>query len=199
MAAEASFPGWQRVRAFTLGRGPLKRASDRLQFAARLVLVLVVLLSVPVALAVGTVVHERLQVVAQEQAAGLTRVQAVALEDAPPVPEARPGGGRRETTVRWTAPDGSPVEGRVWAPAGTRAGDPVGAWTTADGRPAADPMTALEVTRSTVVVVILGWAGAVFLTGTAYAVLCRVLDRQRDRRWTREWAAIEPTWSRRVP
>jgi hypothetical protein len=199
MAAEAPIPPWHRIRAFTLGRGPLKRGSDRLQFAARLVLVVVVLLSVPVALTAGTVVHERLQVVAQEQAVGLTRVTAIALKDEQPVTEARPGAGRRETTVQWTAPDGSLVEGRAWAPAGTRAGDPVGAWTTADGRPAADPMTALEVTRSTIVLVTLGWAGSVFVTGTAYAGLCRLLDRQRGRRWTREWAAIEPTWSRRVP
>ena len=199
MAAEGAFPAWRRVRAFTLGRGPLKRSSDRLQFAARLVLVTVVLVSVPVALTAGTVVHEELQSVAERQAAERVRVTAVALEDAQPVPEARSGGGRLGTAVRWTAPDGNPVEGQVWAPAGTRAGNPVDVWTTADGRPAAVPLTTLQVMRSTVVLVTLGWAGSMIGTGSAYAVLCWALDRQRDRRWTREWAAIEPTWSRRVP
>ncbi|MGY1679947.1 Rv1733c family protein [Geodermatophilus sp. SYSU D01176] len=199
MAAEVPSPAWRRVRAFTLGRGPLKRSSDRLQFAARLVLVLLVLVSVPVALTAGTVVHEQLQSMAERQAAERIRVTAVALEDARPVPEARSGGGRPETAVRWAAPDGSPGEGRVWAPAGTRAGDTVDAWTTADGRPAATPLTTLQVMRSTIVLVGLGWAGSALAVGTAYAVLCWALDRQRDRRWTREWAAIEPTWSRRVP
>ncbi|SDL88002.1 hypothetical protein SAMN05660642_01112 [Geodermatophilus siccatus] len=199
MGAEVPFPAWRTLRAFTLGRGPLKRGSDRVQFAARLVLVLVVLVSIPVALAVGTVVHERLQAVAREQAAGLTRVTAVALEDAPSAAEIRPGRGRPGTTVQWVAPDGVPVQVQVWAPAGTRAGDRVRAWTTADGRPAADPMTALQVVRSTIVFVTIGWAASVLVTGTAYAVLCWVLDRHRDWRWTREWAEIEPTWSRRVP
>ena len=199
MGAEVPFPAWRRVRAFTLGRGPLKRGSDRVQFAARLVLVLIVLVSVPVALAAGTAVHERLQSVAEQQAAERIPVTAVALEDAQPVPEARSGGGRLETTVRWTAPDGTSTEGRVRAPAGTHAGDPVDAWTTPDGRPAAAPLTTLQVMRSTIVLVTLGWAGSVLLVGTAYAALRWLLDRQRDRRWTRERAAIEPTWSRRVP
>ena len=167
MGAEVLFPASRTVRAFTLGRGSLKRGSDRAQFAARLVLVLVVLVSVPVALAVGTVVHERLQLVAREQAAGLTRVTAVALEDSPSATEVRPGRGRPGTTVQWAARDGVPVQAQVWAPAGTRAGDPVRAWTTADGRPAVDPVTALEVMRSTIVLVSLGWAGSLLVTGTA--------------------------------
>ena len=198
MAVEVPPPAWSRVRAFTLGRGPLKRGSDRLQFAARLVLVLVVLLSVPVALAVGTVVHEQLQVTAAQQAAELIRVTAVAVEDARPT-EAAHYGGRLRTTARRTAPDGTPAEAYVPAPAGTRTGQPVPVWTTADGRPAAGPMTALEVVRSTVVLVTLGWSCALVAAGTAYAGLGWVLDRHRDRRWTREWAATEATWSRRVP
>ena len=56
MAAEVPFSARRMVRASTLGRGPLERGSDCLQFGARLVVSLVVLGSVPVALAVGTVV-----------------------------------------------------------------------------------------------------------------------------------------------
>jgi hypothetical protein len=198
MAAEVPITAWRTVRAFTLGSGPLKRGSDRVQFTARLVLLLVVLVSVPVALSVGTVVHERLQAVAQEQPAGPTRVTAVAPEGPRSLTDARPGPGRPGTALWWTAPDRRPVQARVPVPPGTRAGDPVGAWTTDDGRPAAAPMTPREVVRSTVALVTLGWVGTVLATGTAYAVLCWLLDRQRDRRWTREWAVIEPTWSRRV-
>jgi hypothetical protein len=110
------------VRACTLGHGPLKRDSDRVQFTARVVLLLVVLVSVPVALAVGTVVHEELRARAEQQAAELTRVTAVALEDPPSVTDARPGRERPDTTVQWTAPDGRAVQAQVRAPAGTRAG-----------------------------------------------------------------------------
>jgi hypothetical protein len=108
MAAEVPITAWRTVRAFTLGSGPLKRGSDRVQFTARLVLLLVVLVSVPVALSVGTVVHERLQAVAQEQPAGPTRVTAVAPEGPPSLTDARPGPGRPGTALWWTAPDRGP-------------------------------------------------------------------------------------------
>jgi hypothetical protein len=198
MAAASPSSRWHRVRTFTLGRGPLKRGSDRLEFAARLVLVLVVLVSVPVALAVGTVVHEHLRATAEQQAAELTRVTAVALEGAEPVQEGRSSGWFR-TSARWTAPDGTEVEAVVTTLRDTSAGDPLTVWTTGDGRPTATPPTSREVLRYTVVLVLVGWSWSLVAAGTGYLGLCRILDRHRDRRWTREWAAIEPTWSRRVP
>lgn len=198
MAAETRSSGWRRVLVFTLGRGPLKRCSDRLQFAARLVLLAFALVSVPVALAAGTVVHEQLQVAVERRAAELVQVTAVAVEDARST-EGPHSAGSPRATARWTAPDGSPVEARVIAPVGTSVGDPVTVWTGADGRPAVAPMTSSEVTSSTIVFVGLGWSFSFVAAGTAYAALCWLLDRQRDQRWTREWAAIEPTWSRRVP
>lgn len=198
MAAEFPSSGWRSVQTFALGHGPLKRGSDRLQFAARLVLLLFALVSVPVALAAGTVVHEELQDAAERRAAELVQVTAVAVEDARST-EGPHSAGSPRATARWTAPDGSPVEARVDAPAGTSVGDPVTVWTTADGRLAVAPMNASEVTNSTIVFVGLGWSFSSVAAGTAYAALCWLLDRQRDRRWTREWAAIEPHWSRRVP
>ena len=60
-------------------------------------------------------------------------------------------------------------------------------------------MASGEVRRSTLVLVGLGWAGTVATAVLLHAALCRLLDRRRDRRGTREWARIEPAWSRRVP
>jgi hypothetical protein len=45
----------------------------------------------------------------------------------------------------------------------------------------------------------VGWAGGLGAVVLLHVALCRLLERQRDRRWTREWARVEPTWSRRVP
>ncbi len=81
----------------------------------------------------------------------------------------------------------------------TRAGDTLTLWTTADERPADEPMTAAEVRRSTLVLVGVGWAGGVTAVVLLHAALCRLLDRRRDRWWTLEWARVEPAWSRRVP
>jgi hypothetical protein len=101
--------------------------------------------------------------------------------------------------VRWTAPGGTPTEGQVPARPTTRAGDTLTLWTTSDGRPTGEPMTAAQVRRSTLVLVGLGWAGGVGSAVLLHVALCRLLTHRGDRRWTRKWARVEPTWSRRVP
>ena len=106
MAAEFPSSGWRSVQAFVLGHGPLKRGSDRVQFAARLVLLLIAFVSVPVALAAGTVVHEQLQDRVERRAAELVQVTAVAVEDVRPT-EAPHSAGRHRATARWTAPRSS--------------------------------------------------------------------------------------------
>jgi hypothetical protein len=54
---DSSGPLARAIRQFTLGSGPLKRGSDTVEYVSRLLVLLVVLLSVPVALTVGTVVR----------------------------------------------------------------------------------------------------------------------------------------------
>ncbi|MDP9428903.1 MAG: hypothetical protein M3Q47_08540 [Actinomycetota bacterium] len=165
---------------------------------SRVTVLLVVLLSVPVALAVGTAVRSELAAMARQQAEERFPVTAVVTADA-----AAPGDAHPRTRVpvpaRWTSPGGVPVEGDVPVRPTTRAGDTLTLWTTADGRPADEPMTAAEVRRSTLVLVGVGWAGGVAAVVLLHAALCRLLDRRRDRWWTLEWARVEPAWSRRVP
>jgi hypothetical protein len=186
------------LRRFTLGSGPLRRGSDRIEFLSRLLVLVVVVLSVPVALAVGTVVRSDLASDAAREAVELHLVSAVATADAASPTDAVLA---RSSVVpaRWTAPDGSVVDGEVPAPVGTRADDAVPVWTTRAGVPTDAPMSSVDVTITALVVAVLGWSGTVALTALAHAALCGVLGLHRDRRWTREWAAVEPTWTRRVP
>lgn len=186
------------IRRFTLGSGPLKRRSDTVECVSRVVVLLVVLLSVPVALAVGTAVRSDLAAMARQQADERTQVTAVVTADAV-APADAPPRTRVPVPARWTSPGGARVAGDVPARPTTRAGDTLTLWTTADGRRADGPMTAAEVWRSTLVLVGLGWAGGLGAVVLLHVALCRLLDRRRDRRWTRGWARVEPTWSRRVP
>ena len=186
------------IRRFTLGSGPLKRRSDTVECVSRLLVLLFVLLSVPVALTVGTVVRSDLAAMAQQQTDERTRVTAVATADAA-VRGDTPPRTRVPVPARWTSPGGTPVQGEVPARPTVRAGDTLTLWVTADGRRADEPMTPAEVRRSTLVLVGLGWAGGVGATVLLHVALCRLLDRRRDRRWAREWARVEPAWSRRVP
>ncbi|WP_448608443.1 Rv1733c family protein [Geodermatophilus sp. URMC 60] len=186
------------VRRFTLGWGPPRRTSDTVEFVSRVVVLLVVLLSVPVALAVGTAVRSDLAALARQQADERTQVPAVVTADAA-APADAPPRTRVPVPARWTSPDGTPVEGEVPARPTTRAGDTLVLWTTSDGRPTGAPMTPAGVWRSTLVLVGLGWAGTVVATVLLHVALCRLLASRADRRWAREWARVEPTWSRRVP
>jgi hypothetical protein len=188
----------RRIRRFTLGSGPLKRGTDTVECVSRFLVLLVVVLSVPVALAVGTAVRSDLTALARQQAGERTQVTAVVTADAEAPADAAPR-TRIPVAARWTSPGGVPMEGDVPARPTTRAGDTLTVWTTSDGRRTDEPMTAAEVRRSTIVLVGLGWAGTVGTTVLLHTALCRLLDRRRDRRWTREWARVEPTWSRRVP
>ena len=186
------------IRRFTLGSGPLKRGCDRLECAARVLLVLVALLSVPLALTAGTVLHADLAATAARQAEDRTPAQAVATADAPARPDAALG-GRSLVPAWWTTPDGRVLDDEVPAPAGTRAGQVVDIWVTADGRPVDPPMTGHEAAQSAVVLTVVGWTGLLATAGLLHVALCWLLGRHRDREWAREWAAVEPTWTRRVP
>jgi hypothetical protein len=199
MATPRSGPALRALRRFTLGSGPLRRGSDRVEFASRLLVLVLVLLSVPVALAVGTAVRSDLASDAAREAAQLHPVSAVATADAGSPADAALAHGSVVVPARWTAPDGHVVDEEVPAPLDTRAGDTFTLWTTSAGVPAEEPMSSLDVTVTTLVVVALGWSATLVVIALAHAALCGVLDRHRDHRWTREWAAVEPTWTRRVP
>ena len=186
------------VRRFTLGSGPLKRTSHRVQFVSRVVVLLVVVLSVPVALAAGTAVRSDLAAVARQQAAERRQVTAVVTADAVAPADASPR-TRVPVPARWTASDGTPVEGLVLARPTARTGDTVPLWTTSDGRPTGAPMTPAQVRRSTIVLAGLGWADSVAAVVLLHVALCGLLAHRADRWWAREWARVEPTWSRRVP
>jgi hypothetical protein len=186
------------VRRFTLGSGPLKRTSHTVEFVSRVVVLLVVLLSLPVALAVGTAVGSDLAAMARQQADDRRQVSAVVTADVVAPADASP---RTQIPVpaRWTDPDGTPVDGEVLARPTTRAGDTLLLWTTSDGRPTGAPMTPAQVRRSAVVLAGLGWAGSVGAAVLLHVALCELLAHRADRWWAREWARVEPTWSRRVP
>ncbi|MEU2348483.1 hypothetical protein [Modestobacter sp. NPDC049651] len=188
--------GRRLLRRAVLGRGPLKRGSDRLELASRVLLAAVLLLAVPVALAVGTVAHAAAQRVAAVQAADRSQQVAVLVDDAPPATLGTTG-DRHPTQARWTAPDGTARSGTVPARPGMRAGDEVTVWLDADGGRVPAPMSADDVfwqAFSQGVLVFLGTAGT---AGLLHLGVCRALWRQRSRRWEREWADVEPEWAGR--
>src|SRR5688500_19217144 len=71
------------LRRFTLGSGPLKRRSDRVQVIGRFVVVLSFLVAPPLAVVAATAPNTHLQAVADAEAAERSRTRPDLLQDAP--------------------------------------------------------------------------------------------------------------------
>jgi hypothetical protein len=176
------------ARRFTLGSGPLKRTSDRLQFLSRVLLVLTALAVAPLGALVAAHTSGHLHAVAREQAASRSLVTATLLGDA--------GGedGTVRVTATWATTDGVPHAGRVAAPAGSRAGTVVRVWVDRSGAVTSAPMADGDVAADTIAAVILGPGVVLGLAGLAHVGLVAALDRRRLRRWAADWAEVEPLW-----
>jgi hypothetical protein len=182
-------------RRFTLGSGPLKRTSDRVEFLSRVVLVLALLAATPAGLAVGTATYTGVLATAEHQAVTRSPTTATLLADAP----AKNGTGTAgvPTSATWTAPGGASRTGQVDAPAGARAGTTVDVWVDRAGALTDRPLTSGEVVGQGVVVGVLTGLGLVIAGLSSHLVVLVLLERRRLRRWEAGWAAVAPLWGSR--
>jgi hypothetical protein len=187
------------LRRFTLGSGPLKRTSDRVQFLARVLLVCSLATTVPVALVVASVTHAR--VVAEATAQALTRHQVDAELLADPVVATRgaddvPPASR--APVLWSGPSGEEHTGALVVPVGAEAGSTVPVWVDRAGDLTTRPLDGGDALGSAVAMA----AGTLLCVSSfaagLYLAFGASLDRRRLRRWAADWAVVEPVWTRKV-
>lgn len=188
------------LRRFTVGTGPLKRRSDRLQFGARLLLVTLLLtVAIPVGLAVGTAVYAHGRADAVLQAATRHRTTAHLLHDASaPTQSSTDVWTPARARVTWIVPSGSSREAVVDAPTGARADSTVHVWVDQRGQLTRPPMATGDAAREGVSVGIFAVLGFAVVTVLSYEAFRLVLDRSRARSWGEEWATVEPVWTRKV-
>jgi hypothetical protein len=178
-------------------RGPLTRGSDRVEFASRLLAVLVVLLAVPMALVVATVAGTDATQRADQQAATRTQVPAVLLADAAATPDSETGTLSVRTPATWRAPDGSRREGMVATTPVATAGDTVRIWVDGDGERTRPPLDATGVASARIGGGLVTFLLLGALAGGGHLLVCRALWRHRAHQWQQGWAAAEPQWSGR--
>ena len=185
------------VRAFTLGSGPLKRRSDRLQMVARVVVVLAVVTAPALAVAAATATSADLEAVAATQAAERHTSHALVLRDAPTRTDQEhseyPPIVTVATTGQWVAPGGAVREGlsgRCGTP-GRHVGAGVGGQRRRADDRAAAPGQRPGLGDGHGALVLGGVPVAVW---TLYFFLCFALDGRRERAWETGWAAVEPVW-----
>jgi hypothetical protein len=192
------------LRRFTLGSGSLKRGSDRVQVAGRVLVVLSVLLAPLVAVAAAGALTTHLQAVAAAEAADRSRTRAVLLENAPATTNLSVG-DYPDTSIAtvpvravWPLSRGGSREGLVLVRPRSPAGTAVPVWVGGDGNLTPAPLDRADIPISAVAVGALPLIGLPVTTWLLYALFLLALDRYRGRRWERDWAAVEPVWTSRL-
>ncbi|HVW40617.1 MAG TPA: hypothetical protein VHC18_04640 [Amycolatopsis sp.] len=191
---------WRRIH---LGRNPLARRSDRVEAALLLVVVLGLLLALPFAALVGTHTYGGQHALADQQRATRHQATATLIEDAPTSAAASDGvyvnGGIETTTgvhATWTVAGGAEKVGTITADPGTPAGAKVPVWLSDSGEPVPAPMTASDVTTTSMLAGIFTWLIAALALAGLYWATRLILDRRRSARWDREWAHVGNRWAR---
>lgn len=180
------------VRAW--GSNPLARRSDRIEVVVLCLAALLTVVAMPIAGAIGTVVHEERTQHFVEEAATRHQVIATAVEDGTVVTQAK---GIAFTAEATWSDDGTLHRGIVTWPERLKVGDQQSIWVNQVGdyvEPPSPPSRADSEAIGAGLVVWLSAAGA--SAALVYLVRCR-LDRWRYAQWDREISAAYDNNGRR--
>lgn len=184
------------IRRLLLGAGPLKRTTDRLHALSRVVVLIAVLAAVPVGIVVAGTVSGMLHQTAQAQTAARTERTATLLTDAPVASGA--DGGDVLARAQWRGPQGQAMTGRVLAASGAPAGSSVPVWIDRSGQITSPPMNGGDIAVQSFTAGTVAALGLPCLVLLLHLLAVQLLDRVRLRRWTAEWATVEPLWAGRT-
>jgi hypothetical protein len=186
------------ARWLGIDRNPLRRGTDRVEAALRLVMILLAVVAVPAAaVAAGQWADHYALHRAQAQRAVNHQVIAVLLEDAPAsgIPDPYTNVQTSWVPARWQPPDRPPRTGEVLVLAGAHKGSTVRTWIDPSGAVTGPPLDHRvlvgDVWLAVVATCLLSW----MLLLAAGVLVRRVLDRRRLRAWEAEWRANGPLWS----
>jgi hypothetical protein len=169
---------WNRL---SLGN-PLVRATDRVEAAASVLLVLLALLAIPVAGAMGTAVYDDLASTFAEQRPSRHEVDAVAVRAShiAPQPYERP----HLTEIRWEFAGATHTD--EIRTAEMEAGERVAVWVDDAGNRVQPVPTDEDAAAQAVIAAVAFWAAVVGSAVAAWALLRMRLNRVRFQAWDRE-------------
>jgi hypothetical protein len=186
------------VRWLGFDRNPLRRGTDRIEAALRLVLMIMLVAAVPAAAVVAgqRADHSALNRAHAQQAADHL-VNAVLLQQAPATgsPDPYTSVQTAWAQARWQPPGLPPRTGEILATAGAPKGTAVRTWIDASGAVTDPPLDHREIAGDVCIAVIATClvSGLVLLASSA--LVRRALDRRRLSAWDAEWRASGPLWS----
>jgi len=181
-------------------RNPLRRGTDRIEAALRLIMIVLVVLAVPAAsVAVGRWAYHHALHRAELQRVVDHQVTAVLLQDVPGsgIPDPYTSAQTSWVLGRWQPPGQPPRTGQVLAVAGARKGSTVRAWIDPSGAITDPPLEHRDIVGYVCVAVTATWLVSWLVLLAAGTLARRVLDRRRLGAWETEWRACGPLWSGR--
>jgi hypothetical protein len=173
-------PQWPIFRLFR--RNPLLRATDRVEALAMAVAVMVSVLAIPVAAAVGTAVHDSQRDAYVQQRHSRHLVTATITDDAAAQKISRTN--TATTAARWSAA-GAEHTGAITAPSAVKPGDHVEIWVDNSGAPTDEPTPTSRAGVDAVTAALFMWAGVTAAVAILVAGVEAVCDRIRAVRWQR--------------
>ena len=179
-------------------RNPLRRGTDRVEGALRLVMIILAVLAVPAAsVAAGRWADHYALHRAQVQRTVDHQVTAVLLRDAPAIGTPDPYTSVQTAWVpaRWQPPGQPPRTGEVLAVAGARKGSTVRTWIDPSGAVTDPPLDNRVIVGDVWLAVMATLVVSGLLLLAAGALARRMFDRRRLRAWEAEWRASGPLWS----
>jgi hypothetical protein len=179
-------------------RNPLRRGTDRVEAALRLVMIVLVVAAVPATtVAAGRWANHYALHQAQAQRTINHQVTAVLLQDAPGavVPDPYASVDMTWVPARWQPPGQLPRTGEVLAVAGAHKGSTVRTWINPSGAVTEPPMDHRVVAGDVLLAVMATLLVSGLLLLAAGTLARRALDRRRLRAWEAEWRACGPLWS----
>ena len=188
------------ARWLGIDRNPLRRGTDRVEAALRLVMILLVVVAVPAAaVAAGRWADHYALHRAQAERTVNHQVTAVLLADAPAsgIPDPYTYVQTAWVPARYQPPGQPPRTGEVLALAGARKGSRCGPGSTRRAQSPTPPpdhrVLVGDVWLAVVATCLVSWV----LLLAAGVLVRRGLDRRRLRAWEAEWRASGPLWSGR--
>jgi hypothetical protein len=183
-----------------LGAPPVPaRPTDRMEDLLAWLLVSLGMLAALGAVLVGVAAHRAALI--PGELGDARPVRAVLLADAPPAPAvAQPMRSPvPPVPVSWTSADGTEQTGELAVSSPLTAGTAVMAWLDREGRlTPTPPQHSSEAVAFGVGAALTAAALAWALLAAAWSAVRRVTAGRNDAAWTREWARVEPVWSRQV-
>jgi hypothetical protein len=181
-------------------RNPLRRGTDRIEAALRLVMIIMLVAAVPAAAVdVGQRADHAALNRAHAQQTANHLVNAVLLEQAPTTGIPDPYTSVQTTWVlaRWQPPGSPSRTGEVLATAGARKGSTVRTWITPSGEVTGPPLDHRDIVGDALIAAVATCLGSWLVLLASAALARRALDRRRLNAWDAEWRASGPLWSGR--